>query len=122
MPDDCSELRDCHALPCSIQADCKAATHVYFQPTRINEQVNAACFRGRGLLSKSTTSDSANVHLVRIQGKEVRSVAQCRLKEWHHEHDPEARILNKNRANLARDWIEVSRALHDPLPLPSSDS
>lgn len=117
-----TKVTKCHALPCTIATDSKAPVQVFFQPATLNdgdESVSAACFRGRGLLTKDMAHDeTTQVQVFRINGKKVQSVSTCSLTEWHHEHDPAARVLNKSRRSQANDWIQTATALHRAIPIP----
>ena len=124
----------CHALPCNIEKSCKAPCSIYFRPTALddddenNDGIEAACFRGRGLLAQKAAGEEQQVlHLLRLveqkqngggeTKKKLQPVLKCILQEWHHEHQPNARALQlPGRGRQVADWMEVSQALHDPLP------
>ena len=41
----------CHILPCNVDYEGMANTHVYFKPVQVEKGVLASSFRGRGLLA-----------------------------------------------------------------------
>lgn len=127
-----------HVLPCNVSFSGKAPVSVYFQPARLNDTTDAACFRGRGLLARTSPPElesssphaiDADVRLLRVRPNAhatdvgvVQSLASSRsLREWHHEHDPKMlSIVKQNNANRlvqARNWCRVAEALHQPLPI-----
>lgn len=150
----------CHSLPCTIEYTGKAPVYLYFQPETLTnpaEQADdgahdaddttkpamqAAQFRGRGLLAPaatttSTTSD-ANATKPAVHGRLLNISSSTSssnnanttvsvqahfdtLTDWHHEHQPAAVLqalqLN-NRSQTATDWFPVASALHAPIPVP----
>ena len=45
----------CHMLPCNIDYEGMAKTHMYFKPILVEDGILASTFRGRGLLAATTT-------------------------------------------------------------------
>ena len=46
----------CHMLPCNIDYEGTAKTHMYFKPILVEDGILASTFRGRGLLAATTTT------------------------------------------------------------------
>ena len=46
----------CHMLPCNIDYEGMAKTHMYFKPILVEDGILASTFRGRGLLAATTTT------------------------------------------------------------------
>lgn len=139
------ESATCHALPCKIEFTGKAPVYLYFQPQSVENDASsssdstaslqAAQFRGRGLLACNTSSYSPTdppetaLHgrMLTVNSDKTGVSVQAsfeQLTEWHHEHQPaavqQAAKLNKNpsRVQRARNWFSVAAALHAPVPVP----
>ena len=117
----------CHALPCTIEYDQKAAVHMYFQPQSIErDDVQAAQFRGRGLLCTNpeqplptnvrgmvVMATDGSPHLIPTEKFDC-------LSEWRHEHNVNRLLDEPKSASLMsrlQDLVDVSHAIHDPIPL-----
>ncbi|OEU18863.1 hypothetical protein FRACYDRAFT_237145 [Fragilariopsis cylindrus CCMP1102] len=139
----------CHMLPCNIDYEGMAKTHMYFKPILVENGILASTFRGRGLLAATTTTTTtttttktqeegeekieddenenacavvAKPHLLSIEENKIFSKASIsNVVEWHHEHNPQTIKLfhqeENSRVQLANDWHEIAKALHDPLPI-----
>jgi hypothetical protein len=46
----------CHMLPCNIDYEGMAKTHMYFKPILVEDGILASTFRGRGLLAAAATT------------------------------------------------------------------
>lgn len=101
----------------------------------IKGRVLAATLRGRGLLGKEETlldnpslpNDSPTMaaslvlfkvadsgETLAVEGPNIGKVV-----EWQHEHIPESlQHVKSRRLGTARAWLQVARALHEPLPPP----
>jgi len=128
----------CHMLPCNIDFEGMAKTHLYFVNELIQSEdgILASTFRGRGLLAAATQEveqktqkkdgpDDNNVvvgkpHLLSLEEDQIILKAPIsNILEWHHEHNPQTIKLfhaENSRLQLANDWSEIAQALHDPLP------
>ena len=136
------EQPTCHMLPCSIDFSGRlpGAAH-FFQPTPLEEdscsetsqgRVLAATLRGRGMLGKETfmndvvaasSEDSppsaalcvfkVGAGTLTVEGSTINKVV-----EWNHEHNIDNLKHVKSRLDTARAWMQISHALHDPLPPP----
>ncbi|MGK3739815.1 MAG: hypothetical protein ACI8RD_012121 [Bacillariaceae sp.] len=47
-------------LPCNIDYEGMAKTHMYFKPMQVEEGILASTFRGRGLLAAATTTTTTD--------------------------------------------------------------
>lgn len=135
------EERTCHMMPCSIDYQGMASTHVYFRPVEA-DGVLSSTFRGRGLLALSSTpkqDKNRNNHedddvdkdqqylsaaLLSVQNQQLQIKAEIDdILEWHHEHNPETLFLRNSdgtatsRVEVAQDWCEVALALHEAIPV-----
>lgn len=125
----------CHMLPCNIDYEGMATTHLHFKPAELEDGILASTFRGRGLLAaarqKNDGGDDNNdvvtvkAHLLSLEGDQIILKASINnLVEWHHEHNPETIKLfhtENSRLQTANDWCEIANALHEPLPLELED-
>ncbi|KAG7370012.1 ribonuclease HII [Nitzschia inconspicua] len=118
----------CHVLPCNIDCTGMAPSHLYFHPVPLNEPkgMYASTFRGRGLLSKAPCDNNnknetnAQPVLLHVDHDEIKVKAKIdTILEWHHEHNPTTLQYDDqpSRWQRAQAWVELSTALHDPLPL-----
>ena len=129
-----------HMLPCSVDFSGRLAGAAHwFQPTPLQdndsgtegeERLFAATLRGRGLLGKETNvnaddaenSPSAAFCVLKVgpgeQSLSVEGPKVTKVVEWQHEHVPDNLKHVKSRLDRARAWLEVSRALHEPVPPP----
>jgi len=129
------EAATCHMLPCNIDFEGMAKTHLYFvnEPIQVENGITilASTFRGRGLLAvekeKQETDDADDVgvvvgkpHLISLEEDQIILKAPINnILEWHHEHNPQTIKLfhtENSRLTRANDWIQIAKALHDPLP------
>ena len=112
------------------------------QDTSSCSAVYAATFRGRGLLGSSSNRCSPTSSSQIIEGLQDEASPQGRVVEitdndavktvavwkdyynWHHTHQPEQLALSSpnNRWQRSREWMEVARALHTPIPTTDSSS
>ncbi len=117
----------CHALPCTIEYDQKAAVHMYFQPQSIDrDDVQAVQFRGRGLLCANPEQPlPTNVRGMVVMATDgsphlVPTDQFDSFSEWRHEHSVN-RLLNEPKStsliSRLQDLVDVSHAIHDPIPL-----
>ena len=118
------EERTCHALPCTIDYQGMAASHIYFRPVEVDGIVSST-FRGRGLLAamplkeeeeKSQQNSFLSAALISVQNNQLQIKAEIdRILEWQHEHNPEALFLengeHSRRVKIAKDWSEVATAV-----------
>lgn len=116
--------RTCHLLPCSIDYQGMASTHVYFRPVEADGVVYST-FRGRGLLAlapESTTEGQNDkvgegqfsAALLSVQNQHLQIKAEIdHILEWQHEHNPETLFLetNTSRVDVAKDWSDVAFAV-----------
>lgn len=124
--------RTCHMLPCSIDYQGMASSHVYFRPVEADGVVHST-FRGRGLLALAplvtTNADKSNdceksgvlsAALLSVQNQHLQIKADIdHILEWHHEYNPETLFLetNTSRVEVAKEWSEVAFALHESIPV-----
>jgi hypothetical protein len=58
--DNSTSSSTCHMLPCNIDYEGMAKTHMYFKPMQVEEGILASTFRGRGLLAAATTTTTTD--------------------------------------------------------------
>ena len=107
-----SDERTCHALPCTIDFQGMAPTHVYFRPVEAEDGVCNATLRGRGLLALK--DDAIKGSLLSIESDRVQVKAEIdHILEWKHEHHPETLQFEggAGRVNQAQEWLEVAQAV-----------
>lgn len=94
-----------------------APVHIYFQHEPINSDgtIQAAAFRGRGLLSKSSHQDDVN-GVVLQEGTTVAAAFQ-KLQEWEHESSPQLLQFQTSTFQRAKEWMELNQAVHGELPV-----
>ena len=103
----------CHWIPCNIDYDGMAPVHVYFQHEEIiHGSTFAASFRGQGLLSQLPHQVQG---VVMQQGKIVTTFSQ--LFEWEHESSPQLLHLQTSTSQIANDWMELNKVLHEELEI-----
>mmetsp|Transcript_15066 Transcript_15066/g.41904 ORF Transcript_15066/g.41904 Transcript_15066/m.41904 type:complete len:147 (-) Transcript_15066:266-706(-) len=120
----------CHMLPCNVDFEGMAKTHVFFKPAEVEEGVFASTFRGRGLLAtqqkegtggSSSTDTEYHSYLLSLEENKIRVKSSVRdVVEWHHEHSVKSlkyKESDSSRLQIAKEWMEISDALHEPLPL-----
>jgi len=119
----------CHVLPCNVDFEGMAKTHMFFRPTQIEDGVLASSFRGRGLLAKqekegTDTDEVRNENhalLLSLGDNQIQvKVSISNFVEWHHEHSIKSlkyKEKESSRIQAANEWIEISNSLHDPLPI-----
>lgn len=107
----------CHMLPCSIDYQGMASSHVYFRPVEVDDGgVFSSTFRGRGLLALSSSTDSTHTSgaLLSMQNQQLKVKAEIQnILEWQHEHNPETLFLEttNSRVQTANEWSEVALAV-----------
>ena len=110
----------CHVLPCKIECQGMANTHVYFSPTSMGDDdgCHAATFRGRGLLAvtndmRYSNDDSNPIDINSIKSRDsamqgtLLSISEADEKhqidvkatfdktlEWRHEHNIDVVLFN----------------------------
>ena len=118
------EERTCHALPCTIDYQGMAASHIYFRPVEVDGIVSST-FRGRGLLAvmplleeeeKSQHDPFLSAALISVQNNQLQIKAEIdRVLEWQHEHNPESLFIENgrhtSRVKIASDWLDVATAV-----------
>jgi hypothetical protein len=117
-----SDERTCHALPCNIDYQGMAPTHVYFRPVESEDGVYSSMFRGRGLLS--TKNDKVKAALISTQNDQLQVKAEMdNILEWHHEHHLETLRFETGagRVRMAQEWLEVADAVSDVSFLTTND-
>jgi hypothetical protein len=115
-----SQCRDCHILPCSIEYTGVLPDDdrlKYFQPHPLpsddENEIFAAQFRGRGLLSKPVPTTG---QVLLIKDKKIQSITSFdRVFEWQHLHQPAALASASSRVSHAKEWFDVASALHAPV-------
>jgi len=122
-PESSKVTSDCHILPCKIDYAGKAQVEAFFCPAVAHDDLQAAQFRGRGLLAAAPTRLQARVLTVHPdQGQVVSEMSVGKVSEWHHEHLEQAiaspRHINSRRIARALEWCYVAQLLHQPLPVP----
>ena len=60
----------CHMLPCNIDYEGMAKTHMYFKPILVEDGILASTFRGRGLLAATTTTKTQEEGEEKIENDE----------------------------------------------------
>ena len=132
----------CHMLPCKIEYQGMANTHVYFCPTSMgDEDCYAATFRGRGLLAVANNIKNFEEGKTADQGDTMQgtvlSISEMdenhevdikatfdNVMEWRHEHNMDVVHFNAisgaeqpktNRVAMALEWSKTAQALHAPL-------
>jgi hypothetical protein len=109
--------KTCHVLPCNIDYQGMAPTHLYFQPAESQEGIySSSMFRGRGLLA-TRKSGTVKAALLSVKNDQVQVKAEIdNILEWHHEHHPETMQMEEasgGRVDLAQAWSEVAVAVSD---------
>ncbi|VEU33886.1 unnamed protein product [Pseudo-nitzschia multistriata] len=122
-----SEETTCHMLPCNIDFEGMAKTHLFFKPVHVEDGIFASSFRGRGLLATRKgfrDEDKTGGHhpyLLSLEDNQIEVKASIsNMMEWQHEHNLKSIMYKENdssRLQVAKDWMELSDALHEPLPL-----
>jgi hypothetical protein len=116
------EERTCHMMPCSIDYQGMAASHMYFRPVEA-EGVISSTFRGRGMLAvmpllgdASDDDPFLSAALISVQNNQLQIKAEIdRIIEWKHEHNPDALFIENgehaSRVQVAKDWSQVALAV-----------
>lgn len=140
-----NDRSECHILPCTVDYTGPAPVRRYFQPQTLSSRrgrtgdapVQAAQFRGRGLLAGTAVAVSGQVWELedckdddgRTTERNVTRLAQfSHVTEWQHAHlveqvqqqqqqKPTSVRSDGNRVQRAREWMELAAALHTPLPV-----
>ena len=60
----------CHMLPCNIDYEGMAKTHMYFKPILVEDGILASTFRGRGLLAATATTKTQDEGEEKIEDDE----------------------------------------------------
>ena len=126
-PESSKVTADCHILPCKTDYAGKAQVDSFFCPAMVHADLQAAQFRGRGLLAAAPTQVQARVLTVHPdQGQVVNGVSVSRVSEWHHEHFEQAIAspshINSSRIARALEWCHVTQLLHQPLAVPDGSA
>lgn len=118
MTDDSFSDRTCHALPCEIDYQGMAPTHVYFRPVEHDDDnIYSATFRGRGILAKDNNSSSEVVKAALISTRQDQFQIKAEMDqilEWKHEHHAETLKLESSensRVHTAQEWLQVADAV-----------
>ena len=111
----------CHILPCNVDYEGMANTHVYFKPVQIEDGVLASSFRGRGLLAMQEEylddSESREGYpvLLSVEDDQIQAkMAISNFVEWHHEHSIKSLKFKENessRVHAAKEWMEISNSV-----------
>mmetsp|Transcript_32515 Transcript_32515/g.78926 ORF Transcript_32515/g.78926 Transcript_32515/m.78926 type:complete len:118 (-) Transcript_32515:129-482(-) len=109
-------------LPCNIDYQGMSPSHLFFRPVESSDGNYSSTLRGRGLTAlKEKEKKKSNIALLSCQNDTLGVKASIEdILEWHHEHDPETIQCDdgcKSRVSVAQEWLEVSHALHDPIPI-----
>jgi len=116
----------CHILPCNVDFEGMAKTHMFFKPVQVEDGIFASSFRGRGLLAMQdedtdATSNENHPLLLSLEDNQIQvKVSISNFAEWHHEYSIKSMKYNEkesSRVQTANEWIEISKSLHDPLPI-----
>lgn len=105
----------CHILPCNIDYNGMAPTHIYFAPQEHDGHVMAT-FRGRGLVAKQNNSNDtalcgALLSLQKDQNVNVKASFDHML-DWKHEHHPDGLKYEKtSRVEAAQEWMAVANVV-----------
>jgi hypothetical protein len=112
-----SDERTCHILPCIIDWQGMAPTHIYFRPVESPDGYYSSTFRGRGLTATKDGKINAKMALLSYQNEQVRVKASVEnVLEWHHEHDPETIQCDDgftSRVAVAQEWSEIGQAVRN---------
>lgn len=110
-----SDERTCHILPCNIDWQGMASTHVFFRPVKATEGYYSSTFRGRGLTATQDGRTTAKMAILSSHNEKVQVKASVEnVLEWHHEHDPETLQCDDgytSRVSVAQEWSEVGQAV-----------
>jgi Ribonuclease H2 non-catalytic subunit (Ylr154p-like) len=105
----------CHVLPCNIEYNGMAPSHVYFRPTEVEKGISAATFRGRGLLAKTANNNyNTKAMLLELDQGTLKVKSDIdEVMEWQHEHNLDALKYDDtlSRFQVAHAWGEVASAV-----------
>ncbi len=111
----------CHILPCNVDYEGMANTHVYFKPVQVEKGVLASSFRGRGLLAMQDEymdggeSRDGYPLLLSVEEDQIQAkMAISNFVEWHHEHSIKSLKYKDNetsRVQAAKEWMEISNSV-----------
>lgn len=127
----------CHSLPCKIDYQGMAPTHLYFRPVPLaagqtgtvdgderDDSCYAAMIRGRGLLAVDPQSSSSDVKvqaaLLSVQTHNGGSVRVIRddisaVVDWYHEHNQDNVLYSdqyrNHRTENGMEWLTVAEAV-----------
>ena len=111
----------CHILPCNVDYEGMANTHVYFKPVQVEDSVLASSFRGRGLLAMEEEyldgGEGREGYPVLLSVEEDQIQAKMAISnfvEWHHEHSIKSLKFKENessRVHAAKEWMEISNSV-----------
>jgi hypothetical protein len=115
----------CHMLPCNIDYNGMAPTHVFFKPAPVEDGIYASSFRGRGLLAAVHAGNAgqpreadAKPYLLSLEAnREIHVKASIdNILEWHHEYSSDKLKYRDapSRLQLAKEWSQVARAVSIP--------
>lgn len=117
----------CHMMPCNIDFNGMAPTHIFFKPVPVEDGIYASSFRGRGLLATASPASNTPVQLREPDAKpfllsleanrEVHVKASIdNILEWHHEYSSD-RLKYRDvpsRLQQAMEWCQVARSVSIP--------
>eukprot|EP00980_Cylindrotheca_fusiformis_P009154 scaffold1992_cov113-Cylindrotheca_fusiformis.AAC.19 len=111
-----SNEKTCHMLPCNIDWQGMAPTHVFFRPVgSATDGYYSSTFRGRGLTATEDGRTNAKMVLLSSKNGNVRVKATVEnILEWHHEHDPDTIRCDDgytSRMGTVQEWSEVGKAV-----------
>ena len=111
----------CHILPCNVDYEGMANTHVYFKPVQVENGVLASSFRGRGLLAMQDEdigggeSREGYPLLLSVEDDQIQAkMAISNFVEWHHEHSIKSlkyKDIETSRVQAAKEWMEISNSV-----------
>lgn len=110
----------CHWIPCNVDYDGMAPVHMYFAPQPLsndNDEIQAAQFRGRGLISVRQDTVQGAILSFTSEGTVQQQASFGGIREWHHEHTVAAAQRATSQVQRAQEWYQVARAAHDPIPV-----
>ena len=109
----------CHILPCNVDFEGMASTHMYFKPMQVENGIFASSFRGRGLLAtqEEETDDNStgnHPHLLSLEENRIQVKASIsNVMEWHHDYNIQSIKYQENhsRVQAAKEWSEIAKAV-----------
>ena len=110
----------CHILPCNVDFEGMAKTHMFFKPIQVEDGIFASSFRGRGLLAtqEEKTDDNStwnHPHLLSLEENRIQVKASIsNVMEWHHDYNIQSIKYKENhssRVQEGKEWIEIAEAV-----------